>query len=118
VTLKWNDKEFKQSLKEQIAANAELVGQVVMSDARKNLLSITDPEWGAGHRLYVSKLLMTEVEVKEKEVEIRVGTRATPKSRHFGFYIETGSKSGAAHPWLRPAVFQNGRRIVEILGGK
>lgn len=118
MTLKWNAKQFKEEIKAAVADNGELVGQFVVSDARRRLLAITDPDWGAGHRKYVSRLVASEVEIKPNEVVINVGARATSKSRHFGFYIETGSKSGAAHPWLRPAVFQNAKKIVGLIEGK
>jgi hypothetical protein len=118
MTLKWEPDKFKKQLIADLVSNSDIVGQFVVSEARKKLLAITDPDWGAGHRKYVSKLVTSEVDVKPNEVEIRVGALATPKSRHFGFYIETGSKSGAAHPWLRPSVFQNAAKIVALLSGK
>jgi hypothetical protein len=35
-----------------------------------------------------------------------------------GFYIETGSTTAPAHPWLRPALLTNLRNIVALLGGR
>jgi hypothetical protein len=38
--------------------------------------------------------------------------------RHHGFFIEFGSSTAAAHPWLRPAVFENAKKIVSLLSGR
>jgi hypothetical protein len=124
VTLKWNARAWKQELVGRVTANAELVGEFVESDARKRLLAVQDPDWGAGHRKYVSRPLTNVVEREPNAVVIRVGLPPGKKNKsggttkHLGFYIELGSRTAPAHPFLRPAVFQNGKKIVQLLSGK
>lgn len=114
----WKPEAFKAQLKADLIANGEIAGKFVEEEARKNLLAITNPEWGAGYRRQiVARLLSNEVEDKGNMVEIRVGVKVSKDGRHHGFYIETGSSTAPAHPFLRPAVFGNGARIVAILAG-
>ena len=118
-TLTWKADEFKKKLSGDLAANAEIVGKFCEEDARRRLLAINDPKWGAKYRSQiVARLLTYEVETKSKEVIIRVGVRATSSGRFHGFFIEFGSRTAPAHPFLRPAVFQNAARIVALLSGK
>ena len=122
--LKWNAREYKRQLLADLVSNGEIVGKFVEEDARKRILRVQDPDWGKGHRKYVSMLLTNEVEQKRNEVVIRVGlppgkkTKSGETSRHLGYYIEVGSKTAPAHPYLRPAVFENGDKIVKLLEGK
>lgn len=121
--LKWYAKEFKQALLSELMGNADIVGAFVESDARRRLLTVRDPDWGAGHRNYVSRLLTNEVEHEGNGIDIRVGLPPGRKksgegTRHLGFYIEMGSRTAPAHPFLRPAVFQNGKQIVALLEGR
>ena len=118
-TLTWKADEFKKKLSGDLASNAEIVGKFCEEDARRRLLAINDPKWGAKYRSQiVARLLTYEVETKSKEVIIRVGVRATSSGRFHGFFIEFGSRTAPAHPFLRPAVFQNAARIVALLSGK
>jgi hypothetical protein len=124
MTLKWNDKEFKTDLISTLVANGEIVGRFLEADARKRLLAVQSPDWGAGHRRYVARLITNEVEQERNAVVIRLGlppgkkTKSGASTRHLGFYIELGSRTAPAHPFLRPAVFQNGAKIVALLSGK
>ena len=118
-TLTWKADEFKKKLSGDLAANAEIVGKFVETDARRRLLAINDPKWGAKYRSQVvARLLTYEVETKPKEVIIKVGVRASGSGRHHGFFIEFGSRTAPAHPFLRPAVFENAAKIVALLSGK
>jgi len=119
MPVKWQQERFKRVLIANLMANAEIVGEFVESDARRRLHAIKDPEWGRAYRQeIVSRLLRNQVAQKRNEVEIKVGVAVSGESRHHGFYIEMGSATAPAHPYLRPAVFQNGRRIVALLAGK
>jgi len=124
MPLKWNDKQFKQAVIDTLVGNAEIAGKFVESDARRRLLAVQDPDWGAGHRKYVSRLITHTVERERNAVVIRVGlppgkkTKSGGTTRHLGFYIEMGSRTAPAHPFLRPAVFENAAKIVKLLGGK
>jgi hypothetical protein len=114
----WNTAKLKASVKARLMGNGRGVGTYVERDARRRLLAITEPEWGAGYRRHVVGNLLTHtVEEKPNEVVIAVGVAASPKGKHHGFYIEIGSREAPAHPFLRPAVFENGRVIVGLLQG-
>ncbi|MCB9135159.1 MAG: hypothetical protein H6636_07020 [Anaerolineales bacterium] len=121
----WTPENVKKEVIREVASNAAIVGKFIETDARQRLLAINDPEWGAGYRKMVANHLLTsEVEQMPNEVVIRVGTKVSGVSksgtggRHHGFYIELGSASAPPHPWLRPAVFQNAKKIVALLAGK
>ena len=122
--LKWDPGEFKKKLISELVENGEIVGKFVESDARQRLLKISDPEWGKGHRNYVSRLLTNVVETERNAVVIKIGlppgktTKEGKQTRHLGFYIEMGDSHHAAHPYLRPAVFANAAKIVRLLSGK
>jgi hypothetical protein len=48
-------------------------------------------------------------------VEMKVFSQYFGKSsEHFGFYIETGSQTAPAQPWLRPALLHNLRNIKRL----
>jgi len=119
VIKNWNPKKFKDELLNDLEKNGEIVGKLVETEARRRLVAITDPPWGAGYRQeIVARLLRFEVERKSNEVVITVGVASTSKSKHHGLYIELGSKTAPAQPFLRPAVFENGRKIVALLSGR
>lgn len=123
--LNWTPENVRKEVVKNLASNGGIVGKFVEGEAKRRLLAINDPAWGAGYRKMIADYLLTsEVEVLPNEVVIRVGTKVSGVSkkgtggRHHGFYIELGSKTAAAHPFLRPAVFENGKKIVGLLEGK
>ena len=119
VVLNLDIRAFKQALLNELAANGEIVGEFVEAEARRRLLDIKDPAWGQGYReQIVSRLLTNQVETKSNEVVITVGVAKGKGGSHHGYYIELGSKTAAAHPFLRPAVFDNGKKIVQLLSGR
>jgi hypothetical protein len=116
--IEWTPDAFKKELMATVEANAEESGAFIEADARRRLKAIEQPEWGAKYRRgKLAALMRHEVEQKDNEVELRVGLEATGGSKHHGFYIETGSSTAPAQPFLRPAVFQNGPAIVALLSG-
>jgi hypothetical protein len=120
----WDPEGVKQDVARQLAANGEIVGKFVEEDARRRLMAIKDPEWGQNYRQkLVARLLTNVVEQERNAVVIMVGVRVSSSrsgkaSRRHGFYIELGSKTAPAHPFLRPAVFENKRKIVGLLTGR
>jgi len=117
--LVWNEDEFKRGLIDFLIPNAEIAGDFIERDARKRLLSIKDPEWGRAYRReVVSRLLDNGVEESKDEVTIFVGVRKSKSGKHHGFYIEIGSSTAPAHPFLRPAVFGNAQKILDLIAGK
>ena len=118
-TLTWKPDELTKKISGDLVANAQLTGRFVETDARRRLLAINDPKWGAKYRSQVvARLLTYEVETKPKEVIIKVGVRASGSGRHHGFFIEFGSRTSGPHPFLRPSVYENAARIVALLSGK
>lgn len=121
---KWQPEEVKAMVTATLLENGEIAGKFVETDARKRLMAITDPEWGKKYRQQlVARLLTNIVERGLNEVIIRVGVRESKSrtgvaSRKHGFYIELGSATAPAHPFLRPAVFENGKKIVRLLCGE
>lgn len=114
----WQPEKFKAAVVAELEKNAGEAGQFVVDNARQRLQAIRDPEWGTGYRRnVVASLLRFEVERRPNEVIILVGVARSPDSRHHGFYIELGSSTAPAQPYLRPAVFQNAAKIVFLLSG-
>ena len=118
-TLTWKPEVPKKQLIADLVENGEIVGKFVETEARRRLLAISDPKWGEAYRSkLVARLLTYEVETSPKAVTINVGVRTSSSGSHHGFYIEMGSRTAPAHPFLRPAVFQNAAKIVALLSGK
>jgi len=108
--------ELKNEIKAQLLRNADGAGKFIEDEARRNLLAIDDPDWGRPYREnVVSRLLTHQVEEQANEIVIMVGVESTAKSSHHGYYIETGSATKAAQPFLVPAVFGNEAKIMELL---
>lgn len=119
VVIKWDEAAFKAAVLSKLVSNGEIVGEFVETDARRRLLAISDPAWGAKYRRkVVARLLDNFVEEEKNGVNIFVGVRPSSSGSHHGFYIELGSATAPAHPFLRPAVFSNGKKIVSLLAGK
>lgn len=127
----WKPEAVRARVVEELAANGEIVGKFVETEARRRLLAIGEPEWGKGYRKMLADYYLTSlVERKAKEVTIWVGMRTGPKGQQHGLWIELGTATiprqgnrpgrpgHPAHPYLRPAVFDNGREIVQLLEGR
>lgn len=116
---KWTPDKVKEDVTNQLMSNGDIVGKFVESDAKRRLLDIRDPEWGQNYRQkLVARLLMFTVSEISNGVEILVGVAKSRSGNHHGYYIELGSKSAPPHPFLRPAVFENGRKVLAILSGQ
>lgn len=115
----WKPEAVKEAAVKELMANGEIVGKFVETDARRRLYAIEEPEWGERYRrLIVGRLLTFTVKRETKAVVITVGVAGGEKGRYYGFYIEIGTWRQPAHPFLRPAVFENAREIVALLGGR
>ncbi len=119
----WDPEAVKVAALAEVAENAEVVGEFVESEARRRLKAIGKPDnkRAVAWRAFLSRWALTNtVTVMANEVLIRVGMKvASGKGgRTRGFYVETGSSTAPAHPYLRPAVFNNAAKIVALLGGK
>lgn len=120
----WSPQKVRAEVIDNLMANGEIAGEFIESEARRRLLAIREPEWGAGYReKLVARLLTNQIERGNNEVVITVGvteskSRRGEASRKHGLYIELGSKTAPAQPFLRPAVFENGAKIVALLEGR
>lgn len=116
--LEWRQDEVIAEIADEVAASMEIAAKVVEVTARRNLLKISEPEWGAGYRAILANYRLTSfVERSATTIEAGVGLPGG-KAGHDGFYIETGSRTAAAHPWLRPALLHNLQNIMRLLSGR
>lgn len=117
---RWDQDAVIEQIADEVESNMEIAVKAVEVDARKRLLSIGDPGWGAGYRRLVAYRLTSFVNRDARAIVGAVGVPPDPKSGtpYMGFYIETGSTTAPAHPWLRPALLTNVRNILQLLGGK
>jgi hypothetical protein len=116
----WNQKAVIEEIAAEVEANMEIAAEVVETDARKRLRSIGDPDWGRGYRMLISYRLTSFVKRENLAIIAGIGVPPDPKSGtpYMGFYIETGSTTAPAHPWLRPALLTNLRNIMALLGDR
>ena len=120
---KWDPGAVKAAALAEVAANAEQAGKFVETDARRRLDAIGSPgnKRARAWRAFLSRWVLTNtVATEANAVVIRVGMKVGSRKggRTRGFYVETGSSTAPAHPYLRPAVFNNAAKIVALLGGK
>lgn len=119
VIAQWRQQEVVEAIKTQVAADMETACKVVEVDARRRLLAIQEPEFGRKYRRILAMFRLTSfVEVESAAVTGHVGIPKGAKGGDYGFWIEIGSKTAAAHPWLRPALLTNLRNILKLLGGQ
>lgn len=120
VKITWTPNAVKRMAQEIVLERAEDVGKFCETDARRRLDAITDPDTkrDKNYRKYLSDWILTNTVEKDKfDVLIRIGMKVGKEGQmHHGFYIETGSSTAQAHPFLRPSVFSNARDIVDLLG--
>ena len=116
----WNPQGVKASVAEQVAKDMEVACKLVETQARANLMAISTPTSGWGYRRKVlAPRVKYEIEMGKDFVEGRVGIlRGRHNEYHGAYYIEIGTRRYPAHPWLRPAVFNNAREIMLIIAGK
>jgi len=115
----WRTDELKKDVTDKLMANGAIAGKFVETEARARLEAIREPQWGAAYRnQIVSRLLTNEVEKTANGVVIRVGVKVGPSGYHHGFYIEVGSSTAPAQPFLRPALLENKRQILGLLANE
>lgn len=143
--VEWRQRELMAEIEHRLASRMEIVGKFIETEARQRLVAIAEPKYGEKYRRFVvGKLLTYLVEQKGKEIIVWVGVRrrstkteisggeeqsGSDKESDVGLWIELGTaghvtKKGRkipaypAHPYLRPAVFNNAREIVLLLEGR
>jgi hypothetical protein len=115
----WRQAAVIEAVATEVKSNMEIATKVVEVDARRRLLAIREPEFGQGYRRVLALYRLTSV-VRQTGNEVlgAVGIPPGEKGGDYGFWIETGSRTAPAHPWLRPALLTNLRSILQILSGQ
>lgn len=115
----WRQAEVIEEITVYVEANMATAAKVVEVDARRRLLSISDPEWGAAYRKLLALYRLTSIVERDgTTIEGGIGMPPGRKGSSYGYYIETGSRTAPAHPWLRPALLNNLRNILQIIIGQ
>lgn len=120
VELNWKPEGVVRRTAEQVENRIGLAARYVEQDARRRLEAITDPEWGRGYRTQiVGRLLTSFVERSGKNILGHIGVRVAggKGGEYHGYYIELGSSTAVAHPWLRPALLENRDAILSLFRG-
>ncbi len=95
---------------------AAISGRVVKNMDRACKFAVGQAQAGAPVRRGVLRdHISHDVKARGDDVEGRVGVIRTA---FWGWFQELGTSKMAAHPFLRPAVFGNARRIVQIIQGE
>jgi hypothetical protein len=113
----WKPQRVKASIADAVEENMKYACVFVQLRARANLMGIANPpEWRRYRQRFLGPLVDFEITKDGDDIIGRVGIRQKEEWRG-GYFIEIGRKNLPAHPWLRPALFNNARDIVRILGG-
>jgi len=117
--VEWNQRKIVTAVKTEVAANMEIAATVVEVDARRRLLAIVEPEFGRAYRRVLALYrLISRVVVGENAIEGQIGIPPGKEGGDYGFWIEVGSHTYAAQPWLRPALMNNLKDILRLLAGR
>lgn len=120
IELDWRADNVARWTAEQVENRIGLAARYIEQDARRRLEAIADPEWGRGYRTQiVGRLLTSFVERAGKNILGHVGVRVAggQGGEYHGYYIELGSSTAPAHPWLRPALLENRDAILSLFRG-
>lgn len=104
----WRKREFMARVSGRVADNMYAACQFAANQARARA-----PRGETG-QLIENVDIDVEVIGREQVIEGRVGVR---KKIYYAYFQEMGTRYMAARPFLRPAVFDNAREIVRIIGG-
>lgn len=115
----WNPQAVRDLITNTLTAGLDMAGKFVEDEARARLRKITQPDTkrDVNYRRYLADYILKHVtEVDGKDLVTRIGMRIGDDGQtHHGFYIETGSSTAPAQPFLRPALFHNARDVISIL---
>jgi len=120
---KWRQKEFVASVHNRLEDRMHTVGKFVETEARRRLEGITTPRPGTAYRRRILAPRLTYVIQREDKaitaiVGIKRGTKPVKGAETMGLYVELGSHTAPPQPYLRPAVLENKREIVKLIGGE
>ncbi len=105
----WHAEAWMAALVAKLAVNMEAVGAYVAAEARAPRAPGTGHAGGGAH---AADTITHKVSAERGAVTVRVG--ATNAGWYLSFH-ETGTSKMAASPWLRPAIFGNSAKILELL---
>lgn len=123
---KWEPDKLKEAIKADMMERLQMAAEVVEGQARTNLTRVNEPAWGRKYRWHLAfDGLDVVTETEGGDLVASVGMKRTQTfeeetktSKHFGFYIEVGSRKWPARHWLRRAFYNNLRNIAAILGAR
>ncbi len=102
----WNPQRVKAAIAGRLVDNMERVCEFCVDQARARVPRDTGR---------LADEIDYDVMAHGDEVTGVIGVRKGPG--FYGYFHEVGTSKMAAHPFLRPAVFDNGAQIVRMLGG-
>jgi len=116
--VEWRQRDVVEAVKAAVTDRLETAAKVVESDARHNLLRVREPEFGVAYRRVLALYRLTYVvKAMGQAIEAKIGIPKGEKGGDYGFWIEVGSKTAPAHPWLRPALVRNLKNVIGLLSG-
>jgi len=116
---RWRAREVMAATRAEVAENMEIAAKLVETEARRNLLHIREPEFGRAYRKVLALYRLTsQVDTERDLIMAQIGIPAGVKGDSYGFWIEVGSRTAPAQPWLRPALVHNLSKIMGILEGR
>ena len=111
VIVEWHQREFLAQVSGRVADNLHMACEFAAGEARARA-----PRRSG--QLVSDIDIAVEVTAREQEITGWVGVRTGKKHAFYGYFQEVGTSRMPAHPFLRPAVFNNAARIVAIVSGK
>lgn len=109
MALVWNEKELIEKVRNAVESASREGARDVAQDAR------TLCPWDTGE-------LATSIEVKKSKFEdggyLVMAQGPGNYNRFYAAFVELGTHNTAAHPFLRPALRKNKRKIVQNFEGK
>lgn len=106
----WRQREVLAEVSGRVADNLYRACEFAAEEARARAPKQTGKLTGAID-------IAVEVTAKDQVITGWVGVRRG-KGAFYAYFQEVGTSHHPAQPFLRPAVFNNARRIVEIVSGK
>lgn len=104
VRIEWDDKKLLAEISGRVASGMDRACAFAADLAQARAPVRTG-------KLFAS--IAYEVSARGNVVEGRVGTLR--KQAFYAYFVEMGTKSTPAQPFLRPAVFENGEEIVRLI---
>lgn len=113
--LEWYPKQVVADVRAEVRDILETAGEVVRVDARSNLLRVKEPEFGKKYRAILALYRLKSILVEDRNsIEVKIGIPKGEKGDRYGYYIELGSSTAPANPWIRPALDKNLKNIMQL----